>query len=111
MQVENLSPEIYKLQQSRSLETSTPITVRDFCKSRRGTQQGPDYQLNWTIYLSGYLSGYLAIWLCMWQYDDWSAQFMCWSLIGQSKCILQTSAGAMLLPGSCTVQCKQLNKK
>ena len=41
-------------------------------------------------------------------YDDWSMGFMCWSLIGQNKFTLQTSADARVAPGSCTVQYKQL---
>jgi hypothetical protein len=51
---------------------------------------------------------YVASYVCVWQYDDWSMQFMCWSLIGQNKFTLQTSADARLVPGGCTVQYKKL---
>ena len=36
----------------------------------------------------------LSMWLCMWQYDDRSMRFRVWSLIGQNKFTLQTSADA-----------------
>ena len=35
-------------------------------------------------------------------------RFRCWSLIGQNKFTLQTSADGKVTPGSCTVQYKQL---
>ena len=54
--------------------------------------------------LSMCVAGYLSIYLCMWQYDDWSMGFMCWSLIGQNKSILQSFADVMVAPGGCTVQ-------
>ena len=54
--------------------------------------------------LSMCVAGYLSIYLCMWQYDDWSIGFMCWSLIGQNKSILQSFADVMVAPGGCTVQ-------
>ena len=41
-------------------------------------------------------------------HDDWVMGFRCWSLIGQNKFTLQTSADARVAPGSCTVQYLQL---
>ena len=35
-----------------------------FCRPRCGTQRGPDYKLNWTIWLYIWLSGYLACYVC-----------------------------------------------
>ena len=61
--------------------------------------------------MDGWMDGWMdgrSVCGSMWQYDDWSMGFMCWSLIGQNKFTLQTSADARVAPGSCTVQYKQL---
>ena len=69
--------------------------------------------------MDGWSDGWMVGWMdvrmdgqsvcgSMWQYDDWSIGFMCWSLIGQNKFTLQTSADARVAPGSFTVQYKQL---
>ena len=58
-------------------------------------------------WMDGWMDGW-SVCGSMWQYDDWSMGFMCWSLIGQNKFTLQTSADARVAPGIFTVQYKQL---
>ena len=64
-----------------------------FCRSRSGTERGPDYKSNWTIFVCGWLSGYVCGSMMI-------GVDRCWSLIGQNKCTLQTSAAARLTPGT-----------